>query len=245
MNMPRATADTPVETMADVLEKLGGISPERVVAKPPPGKATERDLIRLNERKSNLYELVDGVLVEKIMGYAESSLACDLIRLLGNFVVQHKLGNISGPDGTMRLMPGLVRIPDVAFVRRKKLPGGKRPRERIADLVPDLAIEVLSAGNTKGEISRKLREYFLSSVLLVWLLDPKKRQVEVFTAPDESMLFREGQRLDGGDVLPGLSLPVAEVFAEVPQAEEAQEQGKSGRGATRRKNQTSRPRNGT
>jgi Uma2 family endonuclease len=237
-DMPRTTGTETVESLGDVLEKLGDISPRRIPTEPAPGKATEHDLIRLHRRTGRLYELVDGVLVEKIMGYPESSLACDLIRLLGNFVVQNRLGNVSGPDGTMRLMPGLVRIPDVAFVRREKLPGGRRPSEPIAGLVPDLAVEVLSEGNTRGEMQRKLREYFVAGVTLVWLVDPRQRHVEVYTAPDRKSVLQEDQALDGGDVLPGLFLPVAEVFAEVPREEGPG--ARSAKPASRRKRRNDR-----
>src|SRR5206468_1626606 len=78
-----------------------------------------RDLLRPDAR---LCELVDGILVEKAMGYDESLLAVELIRILATFVLQHRLGEVTGPDGTMRLMPGLVRIPDVAFTSRARLP---------------------------------------------------------------------------------------------------------------------------
>ena len=55
-------------TMADLLHDLGGVAPERVRAWPPPGQATEKDLIRIQRREKRNYELVDGTLVEKIMG---------------------------------------------------------------------------------------------------------------------------------------------------------------------------------
>jgi Uma2 family endonuclease len=207
---------TTLVTIGDLLERLGGIAPQRVLLKPPPGKATEADLLRVLSKTDRLYELVDGTLVEKGMGLGEGGLAADLIRLLGKFLDQHDLGDLFAPDSTMRLMPGLVRIPDVSFVSWAKLPNRERPRKPIPDLVPDLAIEVLSESNTPGEMRRKLKEYFLAGVPLVWFVDPDRRTVEVFTAPDTSTVFTEEQTLDGGDVLPGLRLPVRDVFARVP-----------------------------
>jgi Uma2 family endonuclease len=185
---------------------------------PPPGTATERDLIRLNDHSNRLYELVDGVLVEKVMGYPESSLTCELIRLLGNFLAQHDLGILGGADGTLRLMPGLVRIPDISFVSWDHLPNRTIPRDPIPDLAPDLAVEVLSEGNTRQEMARKLREYFLCGVRLVWFVDMDRRTVQVFTAPDQSVVLTEKDTLDGGDVLPGLALPLKQVFARLPPA---------------------------
>src|SRR5437762_523732 len=105
------------EMLTDLLERLGGISPSRVVLTPPPGTATEKDLLDLMDRTNRLYELVEGTLVEKAMGYLESSLAIVLAKFIGLFLDQHDLGNLAGADGTMRLMPGLVRIPDLSFVR--------------------------------------------------------------------------------------------------------------------------------
>ncbi|HZT83212.1 MAG TPA: Uma2 family endonuclease [Gemmataceae bacterium] len=201
------------ETMADLLEDLGNVSPRRVRLDPPPGKATERDVVRIHDRTGRLYELVDGTLVEKVMGFSESALTCEFIRLLGNFVVERGLGFLTGPDGAVRLMPRLVRIPDIAFISWDQLPAREIPAEPIPDLAPALAVEVLSEGNTPAEMERKLKEYFLSGVRVVWFVDPDRRTVTVYTAPDRSVTLNEGDTLDGGDVLPGLSLPVRQVFA--------------------------------
>jgi Uma2 family endonuclease len=225
--MAAATNTVRPETLADLLKELGNISPRRVRLNPLPGKATEKDLLKLQRRTNRLYELVDGVLVEKIMGYPESSLACDLIILLGMFLAKHDLGNLAGMDGTLRLMPKLVRIPDLSFVRWEKLPNRQRPAEPIPDLVPNLAVEVLSEGNTPGEMRRKLREYFLVGVEVVWFVDPRKRTVTVYTAPDARTVLAEDQILEGGKVLPGLNLPVKQIFERVPRTSGKPRKGKS------------------
>ena len=125
--MSQATKAPPrFRTVADLLQRLGDVPPERVRLHPTPGKATERDLLGPNGR---LCELVEGVLVEKAMGYDESLLAMELGAILHGFVKRYRLGEVTGADGTMRLMPGLVRIPDVAFTSRKRLPK-KEPRRR-------------------------------------------------------------------------------------------------------------------
>ena len=148
-------------TMGELLKRLGGVSPDRVRLRPLPGTATEEDLLAIHAREDKLYELVDGVLVEKIMGTVESYLTCDLIYLLKAFLAGRDLGFLLGPDGAVRLMPGLIRIPDISFISWKQLPKRERPTDAIADLAPYLAIEVLSEGNTPEEMSRKVREYFL------------------------------------------------------------------------------------
>jgi Uma2 family endonuclease len=214
--MPR-TATHRFETMGDVLEQLGGIDPRRVRVQPAPGRATERDLVRLIRQGGRLCELVDGVLVEKDMGLVESFLAMHLGRLLGNFVEEHDLGFLAGADGALRLMPGLVRIPDVSFISWDRVPvRGEVPDEPVASLAPDLAVEVLSEGNTPAEMRRKLKDYFFSGARLVWFVDPRARTVEVFTAPDQSVTLAEGQALTSNDLFPGLSLPLRDVFARVP-----------------------------
>jgi Uma2 family endonuclease len=206
----------PYETMADLLEQLGGINPKRIRMSPLPGTATEKDVIAIHDRTNRLYELIDGVLVEKIMGYPESCLTIELGWLLRNFLATHDLGILAGSDGTVRWMPGLVRIPDLSFVSWARLPNRKYPTAPIPRLAPDLAVEVLSKGNTRGEMERKLRDYFFAGVRLVWFIHPKKRSVEVFTAPDQSRLLTEEEVLDGGDVLPGLVLSLRELFARLP-----------------------------
>jgi Uma2 family endonuclease len=200
-------------TIADLLRHFGGISPGRIRLRPAPGTATEQDVIDIQNREHRLYELVDGVLVEKIMRFPEAYLAVEIARRAGNYAAQHDLGIVVGADGTVRLMPRLVRIPDVSFVSWRRLPSRKIPAEAIPDLAPNLAVEVLSKGNTKGEMARKLKDYFLAGVELVWFVDPAKRSVEVFTAPDESIRLTADQTLDGGSVLPGFRLPLRELFA--------------------------------
>jgi Uma2 family endonuclease len=207
------------ETAADLHERLGNIPLHRIRMKPLPGTATEKDLLDLLEHGDRLYELIDGTLVEKTMGWAESALALRIGRLLGKFVDEHDLGDLTGADGATRLMPGLVRIPDISFVSWARLPGRKHPTEPVPGLCPNLAIEVLSEGNTPGEMTRKLKEYFLSDVRLVWFVDLRKRTVQVFTAPDHSATLTEDQTLDGGDVLPEFTLAVREIFARAPHFE--------------------------
>jgi Uma2 family endonuclease len=202
-------------TVADLLKQLGGVSPRRVRVNPPLGMATERDVLDILDHENRLFELVDGTLVEKPMGFLESCLASELIRLLGNFVAEKDLGVVSAPDGTLRLMSGLVRMPDVAFISWKQLPDQKLPNEPIASLIPELAVEVLSESNTRGEMKRKLGEYFSTGTLLVWIVDPVKRTVDVHTASDKFTRLKEGETLDGGTLLPGFRLPLKKLFARV------------------------------
>lgn len=202
-----------VETLADLIDRLGGIPADRIRWRPLPGTATEKDVVSMDDHEDRLCELIDGVLVEKAMGFYESVVATVLIQMLRNCVDENDLGVVAGADGMMRLTAGRVYIPDISFLAWDQFPDRKLPREPIPDLHPDLAVEVLSQGNTPREMQRKRGDYFRSGTRLVWLIDPQTRSAEVFTAPDESTVLNERQSLDGGDVLPGFSLSLGDLFA--------------------------------
>src|SRR5262249_44134956 len=135
------------------------------------------------------------------------------LTLLNNFVRPLGLGVVAGADGTIKLDIDLVRIPDVAFFSWDRFPGGEIPKEAIPLVVPDLAVEVISRSNTRKEMEDKLREYFDKGVRLVWFVRPRMRVVDVYTSPDRFTRLTASMRLDGGDVLPGFSVQVGELFA--------------------------------
>jgi len=202
----------PAQTIADLLKRLGDIPPERVRARPYPSTATEQDVIDIEAREGRLCELVDGVLVEKTVGYYEARPATTLGYFLELFLGERDLGIVLGPDGTLKLMPGLVRIPDVCFISWRKFPQRELPAEPIPDLVPDLAVEVLSEGNTDAEMRRKLREYFRAGVRLVWLIDPATRMALEHKSLTKKAKIPADGMLVGGSVLPGFSLALTTLF---------------------------------
>ncbi len=110
--MPRTAV--PFENVAEMLEQLGGIDPRRVRSWPPPGRATEKDVLRLLDHEDRVYELIDGILVEKVMGLTEAAVAMEIGSRLAPFVRENDLGFVAGADGTLKLMPRLVRIPDIS-----------------------------------------------------------------------------------------------------------------------------------
>lgn len=200
------------EKFAEVLKRLGNISPDRILAHPAPGTATEEDAIAcLDGEDKQLVELVDGVLVEKVMGIKEALLAQWIGHRIWRHLEEHDLGLLFGADGPLRLQQGLIRLPDVSFVSWEQIPDGL-PDESILTAFPDLAVEVISKSNTKSEIQRKLREYFLAGTRVVWVIHPKTESAEVFTLPDKKKRIGKDGLLNGGDVLPGFTLSLKEVF---------------------------------
>jgi Uma2 family endonuclease len=199
-------------TVGDLYRRFGPIPFERIRQNPPPGCGTVDDVVRLNDHEDRLYELVDGILVEKTVGLEESFIAVYIATILNNFVLPRRLGDVAGEAGTIRLATNLVRIPDVAFFSRARMRRVAIPGEAIPLLVPDLAVEVISRSNTRKEMEEKLEEYFEKGVRLVWFVRPKIRVVDVYTAPDRYTRLTAAMRLDGGDVLPVFSVLVGDLF---------------------------------
>jgi Uma2 family endonuclease len=203
-------------TMADLLHELGDVPAERVRLFPPPGTVTFEQYVEISERRpgGKLYEWVDGTLVEKAVGYYESRIATFIIRALLNYVEEHDLGIISAPDGFMRILPDIARGPDVTFVAWASLPGGRPParEDRVPSIVPDLVVEVLSESNRPGEMARKRREYFTAGVKQVWEIDPETRSAVVYTAEDQLAPVPANGTVSGGDILPGFTLSLQEIF---------------------------------
>jgi Uma2 family endonuclease len=209
------TKSSTIRTLADLQKRLGGVPLDRIRFHPSPGTATLQDVIDVEAREGVLCELVAGVLVEKAVGYTESQLTVFLGMFLNTFVIQRNLGIVTGPDGTVELMPDLVRIPDVAFTSWDRFPKRRRPTAPIPRLAPNLAIEVLSRSNTRREMAVKRQDYFAAGVELVWEINPRTRTVLVYTSPTQVTTLGVGDTLDGGTVLPGFSLPVQELFGEL------------------------------
>ena len=94
----------------------------------------------------------------------------------------------------------------------ERLPGGQIPKKPVPLLVPDLAVEVISGSNTLKEMAEKLPGYFEKGVRLVWYVRPRGRVVDVYKTPDHFARLTASMQLGGGDVLPGFSVQVSELF---------------------------------
>ena len=202
-------------TIADVRARLPGFPAWRIHTYPAPGTATEKDLLKAEARGGRICELIDGTLVEKVMASLESMLAAALIHFIYRYLDENNLGSVMGADGFIKIMPGQVRAPDVSFIRWALLPVAESPKPPIFALAPDLTVEILSRGNTKREMKRKLRDYFKAGVRLVWYINPKTRTARAYTAEHKWMDIGSDDSLLGGEVLPGFELPLAQLFARV------------------------------
>jgi Uma2 family endonuclease len=201
------------QTVADLWDQLGQVPLERILLNPPPGTANEQDLLDLLDGdEKRLCELVDGVIVEKPMGLYESVVATSIIRLMTPYFQQKNPGIVAGPDAPYRLLKGIMRLPDVSVVLWSRFSDRRNWIKELPNVIPDLAIEVLSSSNTRKEMDRKLREYFAARTELVWYIDPQKRTAVAFTSPTESILHNENERLDASPVLPGFSVTVKEIL---------------------------------
>jgi len=161
------------------------------------------------------FELIRGEL--KVMSLAKPlhGVICSRLNFkIGGFVEEHDLGEAFGAETGFLLErePDTVLGPDVAFVSYERLTAAES-FEKYFPFAPDLAVEVLSPGNTRPEMEEKIAMYFAAGSRAVWVFDPKKRTAAVYTSPSEVRVFSESETFDGGEVLPGFTLDLAKLFA--------------------------------
>ena len=175
---------------------------------------TVEEFEKLPEEDAYRVELVRGRLVREPRPAARHGRI--LARLAGEidrYARHHALGLTFVDVGfVLADQPPTVRGPDLAFVNAEAARREGMPRTfwRIA---PDLAVEILSPSNTAAEIQQKVLEYLAAGSRLVWIVDPKTRSVTVYRSPSEIKILREGDLLDGAEVLPGFELSLVEIFS--------------------------------
>ena len=160
-------------------------------------------------------ELVDGELREMApAGYRHGRVAARVARRLDEFVQARQLGGVAGAETGFRLtrQPDTVRAPDVSFVAAHRLPSDDDELDGFLELAPDLVVEVVSPPDRATEVTEKALAWLAAGVALAWVVHPRQRLVAVYTPGGTVTHVGEGEALDGGDVLPGLRLPVADLF---------------------------------
>jgi Uma2 family endonuclease len=159
-------------------------------------------------------ELIDGVPVElSPPGGEATGIAGTVTWLLSAHVRPRGLGRVlTDPGVRVRRNPDTVRAPDVAFLGAERIPAGGLPTGYL-DVVPDLIVEVVSPSNTGPEIQAKVREWIEAGARLVWVVYPANKTVHVVRSLQDRETLTVDDTLEGGDVIPGFSCPVAEIFA--------------------------------
>ena len=178
-------------------------------------RVTVQDLWRLGEGDSRR-ELVNGEVVEMApVGGIHGQVTGRMYRCLEEYVQRHGSGEVLvGDVGFILNLPAdpeRVRAPDVAFVSSQRLPAGRLP-EGFLPGAPDLAVEVLSPTDNPLQIQQRVRDFLEAGARLVWIIAPQAKTVTVYRADGSARLLRDQDHLEGEDVLPGLRIPLEEIF---------------------------------
>ena len=176
-------------------------------------RMTAEELLRMQDDGCR-YELVAGELRKMVpAGWKHGDVGGRLHSLLGHYVVEQELGKIFFAETGFLLArdPDTVRAPDIAFVHKDHLPTPE-PEEAFWPGAPDLAVEVVSPGDTLGEIDEKVKAWLDAGAMTVWVVNPQCRNVTVYRSTTDIRVFTENDELDGQKVVPGFRSPVRAVF---------------------------------
>jgi len=200
-----------------------------VTSQPEPSAIASRNgrtlaAIEAAIRDDLLYEVVDGQVVEKIVGAKQVEIAFKLAFALEWFARPKRLGRaITELIFRIDRVKDLQRRPDAAFISDAQWPTRRRaPDVPVWDIVPELAIEVISPNNSAKEVQRKIHEYFKAGARRVWVVCPDESEVYDYSSPKRIQVLQLGDELDGGDLLPGFRLPLAAIFEDGPEPEAEQ-----------------------
>ena len=176
-----------------------------------PALITADELLRIQPADKRV-ELVKGVMiVREPAGYLHGAVAARLTYLLMHHVETKAQGVVLAAETGFKLAadPDTVRAPDVAFIRRDRLP--HPPPQAFAALAPDLAVEVLSPNDRAGATLAKVADWLNAGTRLVWVVDPERRLARVYRVDGSETLLEEHEALDGEDVVPGFSCPLTSI----------------------------------
>ncbi len=161
------------------------------------------------------YEIVDGQLVEEPpLGAHELWIASFIARVYSRFDQDDQIGQmIVEMIFDLQSNPRLRRRPDVAFVSAQRWPIDKpAPSEAAWDIVPDLAVEIISPTDLINDLMKKIEEYFAAGVRLVWVVYPKYRKIYVYKSLTSIIVLDQNGTLDGGEIIPGFAIQVDKIF---------------------------------
>ena len=159
-------------------------------------------------------ELIRGVLHQTVAaGIEHGEIAMNFGSMMRSFVGPARLGRVVGSDSGIRLdrNPDTVREPDVAFISAEKMPRDMRVRG-CSEVVPDLVVEIISPNDRPVAVYDKAQMWLRYGVLVVLVIDPDTRSVTVLPQDGPARTLAENDTLDGGEVLPGFTCPVRDIF---------------------------------
>ena len=188
----------------------------------PPHEITPDDLLAMPDGEQ--YELVDGRLVELNMSLLSCWVESEILRHLGNYVVEHKLGLVFTATNQYRCFPwkpNMIRKPDASFIRRERLALEQIHAAGFCTVAPDLAVEVVSTHDLAAELIDKISIYLRAGVSLIWVIDPMTRVAQVHRLGGASRFLLEEDELDGEDLLPGFRVRLGALFPPEVNAAEA------------------------
>jgi Uma2 family endonuclease len=176
---------------------------------------TIHDLWEISHQAGDIkrYELIKGELRQMSpTGGLHGLLALELGRLLGNHVVAQKLGYVTAAETGFILAetPLTVRAPDVGFVAKAHMP--QPIPQKYIPVAPDLAVEVVSPSDTAQDIREKVIDFLQAGTRIVWVVYPESETVDVYRPGKDVQIISVDGILDGGDVVPGLHIPLRDVF---------------------------------
>jgi Uma2 family endonuclease len=169
-----------------------------------------------------LYEVIDDQVVELApMGAYDVWIATVLVARLAAFVTQHQLGRaVQEMLFDLTAMTGRKRRPDVAFVSFERWPQHRRiPRTDAWEVVPNLAVEVVSRTDSVDSLIDKVAEYFQAGVERVWVVLPSQEQVYIYDSPTSVRILTRTDELSAEPILPNFRLPLVELFEDAGAAE--------------------------
>lgn len=195
------------------MDPTAALEAQSKAIEPPERPITGAELYAMGNLGSS--ELVQGRIVPKMpTGHPHGFIENVIGALLYIYLAKNRIGRaLSSEVGIFtRRDPDTVRAADVAFISNERLQ--QVTSHSFLDVAPELVVEIMSPSDSWSEVQAKLAEYLAIDVKVVWVVDPQLEQVHVYHGPEQVKLLQKQDELSGEDVLPGLTIPLTEIFVE-------------------------------